>query len=176
MTNEAQILSNKFKKISPYLDERTLRIWVATESLNLKYGGVSMLSEITGLSRPTIYSGIEELKKRKTKNFIEEINRARKSGGGRKKITEKNIALQNDLERLIDPVTRGDPMNPLRWTSKSTYNLADELNKMGHAVSQRTVYNLLDEMHYSMQSNRKKKKVLSIRIVTHNFNIFQRKC
>lgn len=158
MLTEEKILSQKFKKIFPYLNEKTLRIWVATEAFNLKRGGISMLSQVTGLSRPTIYAGIKELSEQKTSKVSDEISRTRKSGGGRKKITEINSALKNDLEKLIEPVTRGDPMNPLRWTSKSTYKLTDELNKMGHDVCQRTVYKLLDELNYSMQSNRKTKE------------------
>jgi transposase len=158
MLTEEQMIAKKFKKISPYLDERTLRIWAATEALDQTRGGITKISKITGLSRPTIYSGIEEINKKRTKKFKEEIARTRKEGGGRKKITEINKELQNDLEKLIDPVTRGDPMHPLRWTCKSTPKLTDELNKMGYKVSQRTVYNLLDGMEYSMQSNRKTKE------------------
>lgn len=152
------IVAKKFKQVSPYFSERILRIWAATEASSLPRGGISMLSEITGLSRTTIHAGISELKKKKTKNFVEKIDRVRQEGAGRKKITEKNETIIADIERLIDDTTRGDPMNPLRWTCKSTYNIVDELNKMGHKVSQRTVYNLLDEMEYSMQSNRKTKE------------------
>lgn len=153
-----KIIAQKFKQISLYLSERELRIWTATEALSLPRGGISLLSKITGLSRTTIHAGIAEINKKKTKKFIEKIGRTRQEGAGRKKVTEKDQTLLKDIEYLIDDTTRGDPMNPLRWTCKSTYNLADELNKIGHKVSQRTVYNLLDEMEYSMQSNRKTKE------------------
>jgi len=117
-----------------------------------------MLSKITSLSRSTIHIGINELRKKKTKKGFDETNRTRKEGGGRKKIVTNNEKLLNDLENLIDPITRGDPENPLRWTCKSTNNLTSELNKIGYKISQRTVYNLLDSMNYSMQSNRKVKE------------------
>ena len=155
---QEEIISKKFKQISLYLNERALRIWVATEALSLPRGGVSKLAEITGLARSTIHLGIKEIQQKKTRNFINQIERTRQKGAGRKKSTEKDKTLQKDLEYLIDDTTRGDPMNPLRWTCKSTYNLADELNKMGHRISQKAVYNLLDQMEYSMQSNRKTKE------------------
>lgn len=158
MPTDEQIITKKFNQISLYLNERAKRIWAATEALSLQRGGISLLSKITGLSRTTIYSGIGELGKRKTKNFIEKIERVRQEGSGRKKVVEQDNTLLRDIEDLLDDTTRGDPMSPLRWTCKSTYNLAEELNKMGHKVSQRTVYNLLDEMEYSMQSNRKTKE------------------
>lgn len=158
MLTEEQILVGKFKKISPYLDERTLRIWVATESTYLPRGGITMLSKITGVSRPTIYAGIDELRKKKTNNFVKEINRVRKAGGGRKKAEEKDHELLSDLNNLVEDSTRGDPMSPLKWSSKSTLKITEELTKMGHKVSQPTVYKLLDELDYSMQSNRKTKE------------------
>jgi transposase len=161
-----QIIAAKFKQVSPFLNERALRIWAATEAAALSRGGVALLAKITGLSRPTIYTGLQEIKEDGLEEIKEEnlktepsaVTRARKEGGGRKKTTDHNEALINALSDLIDPCTRGDPMNPLRWTCKSTLKIAEELNKMGHKVSQRTVYNLLDEMHYSMQSNRKSKE------------------
>jgi len=158
MHTDDQKLLSKFKQLSLYLNERALRIWAACEALSLPRGGVSRLSKITGISRTTIYQGIDEIKKKKTKKFIEQIKRIRMAGGGRKSVLDHDQTLLNDLEYLIDSTSRGDPMNPLQWTCKSTYNLSEELNKMGHKISQRTVYNLLHEMHYSMQSDRKTKE------------------
>jgi len=158
MYAKTKIIAKKFKKISPYLDERTLRIWVATEALNLTRGGISKLSRVAGISRPTIYAGIEELNEKKTKKFITEIKRTRKVGGGRKKIGEKDKTFLLDLENIIESSTRGDPISPLKWSSKSTLKITSELNKMGHHVSQPTVYKLLDGLGYSMQSNRKTKE------------------
>ncbi|EFK10149.1 conserved domain protein [delta proteobacterium NaphS2] len=84
--------------------------------------------------------------------------RIRKPGGGRKRLSDKNPALIKDLDMLIDPLTRGDPESPLRWTCKSTYKLSEALRKKGHNVSQKTVYLMLQKMGYSMQANRKVKE------------------
>jgi hypothetical protein len=158
MLIEEQLIARKFKKISPYLNERMLRIWIATESLNLSRGGISKLSKVTGVSRPTIYAGLKELHQKKTKKFTQEIHRARQLGGGRKCITEKDKTILVDLENIIDSSTRGDPMSPLLWSSKSTLKITMELKKMGHQISQPTVYKFLDFLGYSMQSNRKTKE------------------
>ena len=117
----------------------------------LGYGGISTLSRITGMSRTTITLGRKELED------SEELcmDRVRKKGGGRKKITDKDQTLMNDLESLIEPVTRGDPESPLRWSCKSTRKLAEELKNMGHNVSPVTVASLLSELGYSLQGNKK---------------------
>ena len=138
---DEQTIAKKFNQISLYLNERTLRIWAATEALSLPRGGISLLTKITGLSRTTIYVGISELKQKKTKIFAEQVDRIRQAGAGRKTIEEYDKTLLKDLEYLLEDTTRGDPMHSLKWTCKSTYNLAEELNKKGHHVSQRTVYN-----------------------------------
>lgn len=140
------------------MDERTLRIWVAIEAMNLTRGRISKLSKVIGVSRPTIYAGIEEVNAKKTKKFVNEIGRERKEGGGRKRIEEKDKTLLIDLENIVESSTRGDPMSPLKWSSKSTPKITSELKKMGHTVSQPTVYKLLSDLHYSMQSNRKTKE------------------
>ena len=115
------------------------------------YGGVSFVAEAAGLSRTTLYSGSAE----PGAGRQPERGRIRKPGGGRKPKTELDDTLMGDLDRLLDPVTRGDPMSPLRWTCKSTPKLAAELQARGHEVSQATVWRMLDELDYSMQSNRK---------------------
>ena len=92
-------------------------------------GGISALSKMTGFSRSTIHSGVKEIKAKKIKKYIAETNRVRRAGGGRKQLIEIDVQLKKDLEKLIDPTTRGNPMNPLKWTSKSTYNLANELQE-----------------------------------------------
>lgn len=84
--------------------------------------------------------------------------RIRKPGGGRKRLVDKNLALKEDLDMMIDSLTRGDPESPLRWTCKSIYKLAEDLRKKGHNVSWKTVYLMLQEMDYSMQANRKIKE------------------
>lgn len=118
------------------------------------YGGVSFVAKAAGLSRNTLYSGSAEGGTREASGGC----RIRKPGGGRKSKTEMDESLLQDLDRLLDPATRGDPMSPLRWTCKSTPKLAAELRAMGHEVSQSTVWRMLDELGYSMQSNRKSRE------------------
>ena len=148
----------KFLALSGRLDEATLRMWAATEARSLGRGGVSAVAKAIGMSRTTIHAGLAELKaaaaptpeiKRETRPRI------RAAGGGRKKLTAKDADLLRDLDALVEPTTRGDPMSPLRWTCKSTYRLAEELQRQGHEVSQRTVCDLLTQMEYSLQSTRK---------------------
>lgn len=129
-----------------------MRLWAANEALSLGYGGVSEVARATALSRTTIHAGIAELE---SAQVASEPGRIRRSGGGRKKLTDKDPDLLGALNKLVDPVTRGDPESPLRWTSKSTTKLAQELVKEGHPVSQRTVCDLLTAEGYSLQSVRK---------------------
>src|ERR1700681_3435290 len=145
-------LSEKFERIRPHLNEASLRLWAANEALSLGYGGVSEVSRATELSRTTIHAGIAELE---SAVVAHQSNRIRRSGGGRKKLTDRDPGLLGALNKLVDPVTRGDPESPLRWTSKSTTKLAQELSTSGHPVSQRTVCDLLTGEGYSLQSVRK---------------------
>jgi len=152
-------LQEKYKVLKSYLNEQTLRIWSAVEARSLKRGGISHVAKATGISRTTIYAGIKELE-RDTEGELapKRTGCIRKQGGGRKKITEKDPGLMRDLESLIEPVTRGDPESPLRWTCKSTTKIAAELRAMGHPISQRKVCDLLYELGYSLQSNRKSRE------------------
>ncbi|MGB8702886.1 MAG: ISAzo13 family transposase [Thermosynechococcaceae cyanobacterium] len=145
----------KYQSLLPYLNEKTRRIWAAIESLAIGRGGVSQVARATGLSRTTIYSGIRELATHHEAVEAEQQDRIRHSGGGRKKLTEVDSTLIKDLQGLVEASTRGDPETPLLWTCKSTSNLAQELQHLGHRVSERTVCTLLHEMDYSLQSNRK---------------------
>jgi hypothetical protein len=152
VTRFSASLAEKFERIRPHLNEAGLRLWAANEALSLGYGGVSEVARATALSRTTIHAGIAELECAEVAN---EPGRIRHSGGGRKKLTDKDPDLLGALNKLVDPVTRGDPESPLRWTSKSTTKLAQELVKEGHPVSQRTVCDLLTAEGYSLQSVRK---------------------
>jgi hypothetical protein len=139
------------------MDERMRRLFAAAESLTIGYGGISIVSRATGVSRRAIGSGIEELKRAKplSKSRSPRVGRVRKKGGGRRKNIVKDATLQSDLERLVDPVTRGDPESPLRWTCKSVRKLAEELQKLDHEVSHTVVAELLQAMDYSLQANSK---------------------
>ena len=136
------------------LDERLRRLVSAAEAKVLGHGGITAVAESTGVSRRAIHAGLKELESRQ----LEEKptgSRIRRPGAGRKSATEIDPTLQTDLELLVDPVTRGDPESPLRWTCKSLRTLADELGKMGHKVSHTHVGKLLVKLGYSLQGNKK---------------------
>jgi transposase len=157
----------KFKALSPRLDEATLRLWAAAEARSLGRGGVSVVAKVAGLSRTTVYAGLAEIeaagraKGKKSKAAAQSVaaaathKRVRAPGGGRKRLVDIDASLLADLDALVEPTSRGDPMSPLRWTCKSTTRLAAELAASGHRVSQRTVCDLLARLNYSLQSVRK---------------------
>jgi transposase len=121
---------------------------VAAEARQLGYGGISKVSRASGLSRPTIHKGLEDLEKSEVV-----MDRVRQEGGGRQKISEKDPSILMELESLVDPLSRGDPMSPLRWTCKSTRQLAEVLTQKGYVVSHRVVAEMLRELGYSLQAN-----------------------
>ena len=147
-----QNIQSTYDLLAPHMSERARRLWAASQAKTLPYGGVSLVSSATGLSRTTIHAGLSEIAQP-----IKDT-RVRQAGGGRKKITEKQPDITEQLELLIEPFSRGDPQSPLRWTCKSTRNLAQELTLRGYPATQRTVCTLLDDMEYSLQSNRKTKE------------------
>ena len=137
------------------LNEASLRAWAAVEALSWGHGGITSVSRATGLSRTTIHAGIAELKHPQSSPLsVSSRASIRQPGGGRKPLIETDPTLLNDLKYLVDPVTRGDPESPLCWTSKSSAKLAQELQNMGHPVSPRTVWTLLNDLEYSLQANR----------------------
>lgn len=154
---DAQVVAGirrKYRVLSPEMDERRRRQWAASEAIELGWGGVTAVAEATGLSRPTITAGLRELKLPKKQRAAEAL-RVRRPGGGRRPLTETDPGLIAALEALIEPLTRGDPESPLRWTCKSTRRLADELTRQDHPVGHRTVAHLLHSAGYSLQGNRK---------------------
>jgi hypothetical protein len=144
-------VSRRFATMTPYLTEQTRRVWAAAEAAAIGPHGITMVAEATGLSRTTISKAQQECEE--ASGAPEE--RQRRPGGGRKPLIEVDPTLLEDLDRLIDPATRGDPESPLRWTCKSTYHLAEALQQQGHAISQPSVYRWLTLLGYSLQSNRK---------------------
>jgi Rhodopirellula transposase DDE domain len=152
-----QALSTKFASLEPLLDERARRLWAAVEARAIGRGGITCVSEATGLSRVTIRAGLKELDLPvpTIAGGTQGGHRVRRPGGGRKPLTDHDPRLLYALETLVDPVTRGDPMSPLRWTCKSAAKLAAELRAQGHDVSERTINRLLHVSGYSLQSNRK---------------------
>jgi DNA-binding phage protein len=154
MDTDTALIKKRFESIEPFLDERMRRLLAAAEAAALGRGGITKVSRATGVSRPTIAAGLEEL----ADPSLVDTKRVRRAGGGRKRTVDKDLTLVQDLESLIEPTTRGDPESPLRWTSKSVRKLARELNGMGHQVSHRLVAELLHELDYSLQANRKTKE------------------
>jgi len=147
-------IRRKYRALRPGMDERLRRQWAAAEARELGRGGVTAVAHATGMSRTTITAGKQELEL-PAKQREQEALRVRRPGGGRRPLAETDPELWAALEALVEPVTRGDPESPLRWTCKSTAKLAAELARQKHPVSDRTVATLLKQAGYSLQANRK---------------------
>ncbi len=160
MQNAAAIkrLETVYEVLLPVMDERMRRQWAAAEAQAYGWGGIRAVSTAVGMSTNTVRRGLQELSDREANPGQAISERVRREGGGRKRQTELDPGLAGALEHLIDPVTRGDPGSPLRWTCKSTARLASELSAQGHPVSATTVWRLLSVAGYSLQSNRKTKE------------------
>ena len=167
MTSKSTI-RKKFKGINHSLNEKSRRLWCATEALAIKKGGVSIVHVATGMSRSTIYAGIQELegsnrgRKRKRRRRKQPGGRIRKQGGGAKLTSSKMPEILRALEVLVEPDTKGDPETPLRWTNKGLRKLASELKNQGFDVCHSTVADLLRQCGYSLQLNRKEKEGKSV--------------
>jgi hypothetical protein len=144
-------IRERFRSLEGVLDERSRRLLAAAESKAWGRGGISAVSRATGVSRLVIRQGLKEL----SQAPVHPVGRIRRPGGGRKKASHKDPALAADLERLVEPTTRGHPETCLRWTCNSVRKLAEDLNRMGHQVSYPVVAELLHELGYSLQANRK---------------------
>ena len=148
------VLADKLGIILPCLNERQRRLLLAAEARALGHGGVTVVAQAAKVSRPTIHQGLKELAD--GTGTAEASGRARRRGGGRKRLCEKDPCLLASLEALVDPDTRGDPLSPLRWTCKSVRELADALSAQGHPVSYQVVSELLHGAGYSLQANAKR--------------------
>ena len=144
-------LAEKLRSVWPLLDERTRRLMAANEAMALGYGGVSVVHRVSGLSRKAIMKGIQEIQSGSTPGE----GRIRRSGAGRKPITVADPELVETLEALVDEQTRGDPQSPLRWICMSTRAIARHLERRRHPVSHTKVAQILHDLDYSLQSNRK---------------------
>ena len=146
----------RWLKVFRTLNEFQARLFAADKALDLGRGGISRLSGLTGLSRTTITKAVEELKSGKLVSPGE--GRVRRVGGGRKKVEGVDPGVRDRLEKILEETTAGDPMSQLRWTSKSTRTMAEELTRLGHPVTWVTVARCLDDMGYSLQANLKSKE------------------
>ena len=154
-TSTIERIRRKFDALGPVMDERMRRQWAAAEAAELGWGGVCAVATATGLSRTTITAGLRELRRRAEQPDAPISPRIRRPGGGGKRLTDTDPGLLPALETLVDPVTRGDPDSPLRWTCKSTRRLAEQLTRRGHPICPRSVAALLIDAGYSLQANRK---------------------
>ena len=145
-------IGGRYRTIAPLVDERARRLLAGAEALAVGRGGVAAVARATGLSRPTVRRGVAAVR---GVGVPLPRGRIRRAGAGRPKSVERDKTLREDLDRLIEPTTRGDPESPLRWTCKSLRQLAAALKHQGHAISHQTVAELLHEMGYSLQANRK---------------------
>jgi transposase len=148
---DTDLISKRYKILSPFLDEKAHRLFIAAESKAIGYGGIEIVTKSTGVSRTTISAGLKELKEPELINS----SRIRKEGGGRKKTIEKLPAIARELEVLIEPALRGEPDSPLMWTSKSLRKLSIELKSKGFDASHKLVGVILKEQGFSLQANRK---------------------
>ncbi len=149
LTDKAKHLRLQLSELLPLLNERQRRVLAASEAKSYGKGGVTVVARITGMSRQTIYRGLEELG-----NF-DDPDRVRCSGGGRKKLTETMPEVLEALDQIVAPTSRGDPESPLRWTCKSVRKIVDSLSDQGFSIGRQSVANLLHELDYSLQANRK---------------------
>jgi hypothetical protein len=149
------LIETKYRSLLPMMDERMRRHWAASEARAYGWGGVAAVAHATGLSPTTIRKGQAELAVSAAQPGEWKASRLRRPGAGRKPKTEEDPELVQMLEKLVDPLTRGDPQSPLRWTCKSTRSLARELTALGHPVSESTVRRLLHAAGYSLQGNHK---------------------
>jgi hypothetical protein len=148
-----EALAAKFAVLMPHLDERQRRLLLGAEAHELGRGGIGRVAAAAGVSRPTVARGIAEVLA--GGDGAAGQGRVRKPGGGRKSVTETDPGILAALDALVEPGSRGEPMSPLRWTTKSTRNLADALTAAGHRVSHVRVGELLHGQGYSLQSNAK---------------------
>jgi transposase len=149
MTEEER-LRQKYLRVLPHLNERQRRLVGAADAQMLGYGGIARVARASGLDRSTLHRGVRDLV-----GAVLPAERVRQEGGGRKRLSEQQSEILQELEQLVDPMTRGDPQSPLRWTCKSTRQLARTLTGRGYEVSSRVVGELLRELGYSLQANAK---------------------
>ena len=144
------MLAGLYELVAPHLTEKQRRLLAGAAARALGRGDGARMARLTGLSRPTVYTGVRELD-----DSPDPRGRVRRPGGGPKRLVERDPGLLDALEELVDPDTRGDPQSPLRWTCKSTRELAEALTAQGHPVSDDTVGRLLRQQDYTLQRTQK---------------------
>lgn len=160
---------SRWLRVLSTLNEFQARLFVADKALDQGRGGISRMSELTGMSRTTITKAVAELASGR-KLEPSGGGRIREAGAGRKKVEQRDEQLRGELTRIVEETTAGDPMSALRWTNKSTQSMAEELTRRGHPVSDKTVARCLRELGYSLQLNRKTKEGASTRTGMRSFD------
>jgi Rhodopirellula transposase DDE domain len=173
-----QVIREKYERLQPHLGERGTRLWAANEALSFGPGGVRAVGEALAISRKTIVQGKRELQAPAPHPDSDLVGgRQRRPGGGRKSIREKHPALRRVIEQIVDPATRGDPMKPLRWVSKSLPHIVEELGRQGYKISTTTVSKILQEdLDYGMQGLRKTREGSSHKDRDAQFQYINRRC
>jgi Rhodopirellula transposase DDE domain len=173
-----QILRQKFERLRPHLGERATRLWAANEALSFGTGGVRAVAEALAISPKTVIQGKRELlAPADVRDSERGEERQRRPGGGRKSILEKHPQLRSLIEQIVDPATRGDPMKPLRWVSKSLPHIAEELDRQGYQLSLPTVSDILhQELGYGMQGLRKTREGSSHKDRDAQFQYINQQC
>jgi len=156
-SNRRSPQESRWLRVLGTLNEFQARLFVADKALDQERGGISRMSELSGMSRTTITKAISELTSRKRLQSSEE-GRVRAAGAGRKRVEQTDKQLKAKLTEIVEQTTAGDPMSALRWTNQSTQSIAEQLTRQGHPVSDKTVARCLVEMGYSLQLNRKTKE------------------
>jgi hypothetical protein len=147
------LIRSRYEAMGPRLHERERRLFAAAEARTAGYGGVSAVARATGIARSTINRGLKDL------SAVDPApGKVRRVGGGRPPLTQIDPTLLDDLQRLLEPATVGDPVRPLMWVSKSHAKLAAALREMGHQISASRIPKLLERLHYRRQVNRKTKE------------------
>ena len=155
MDDDESKIAEKYEALRGVMNEQVRRLWAATEARALGYGGISTVARAVGLTRPTITAGMKELGDARELIAMAPKHHVLRHGAVRPRITQSDAGLRQALEELVEPLTRGHPMSPPRWTCKSVRTLAAELRRQGHAVSHQTVSAVLKSLGYSLQANRK---------------------
>jgi hypothetical protein len=173
-----QVLREKYERLKPHLGERGRRLWAANEALSFGSGGVRAVAEALQMSSMTILQGKQELQAEPSRPDSDVAGRRqRRPGGGRKSVLEKHPQLLAAIEGIVDPATRGDPMAPLRWTSKSLSHIVSELSQQGYAIGVTTMRKLLqEELNYSLQALQKTREGISHPDRDAQFQYINRQC
>jgi transposase len=172
-----KVVQVQYERLRPFLDERSRRLWAANEAIGFGRGGIRAVAEVLGMSFVTIVAGVKELKEGGLKQPDPTANRQRRSGGGRKSLVSKQPEIVKAIEAIVDPVTRGDPMAPLKWTTKSLKKIQEELARDGYKASPDSISKILrEQLRYTLQALKKTREGSSHEDRNAQFEHLNQKC